>query len=133
MSGGGVAVGPGMVSPQQAMFIQQQMGGSRTFAQQGPGGVLQGPLAYLEKTTSNIGELFVKMVLWHVVRERIMSKKECCDGIKGFLVLATAVNVVFLNNKDIVLILERRMWRNRKKGMWVETKMVPFYGKYVFL
>lgn len=50
-------VGPGMVSPQQAMFMQQQaMGGPRGFPQQGPGGVLQGPLAYLEKTTSNIGE-----------------------------------------------------------------------------
>lgn len=57
-----------MVSPQQAMFLQQQQqaaaaaaaamgggGGGRGFAQQGPGGVLQGPLAYLEKTTSNIG------------------------------------------------------------------------------
>ncbi|XP_008201628.1 mediator of RNA polymerase II transcription subunit 28 isoform X1 [Tribolium castaneum] len=54
MAGG---VGPGMVSPQQAMFMQQQaMGGPRgPFSQQGPGGVLQGPLAYLEKTTSNIG------------------------------------------------------------------------------
>lgn len=52
MGGSTVAVGPGMVSPQQAMFIQQQ---ARAFAQQGPGGVLQGPLAYLEKTTSNIG------------------------------------------------------------------------------
>jgi len=49
-------VGPGMVSPQQAMFLQQQgMTGPRVpFAQQGPGGSLQGPLAYLEKTTSNI-------------------------------------------------------------------------------
>lgn len=57
MGGSAVAVGPGMVSPQQAMFIQQQaMGGARGFAQQGPGGVLQGPLAYLEKTTSNIGK-----------------------------------------------------------------------------
>lgn len=56
MSGNTVAVGPGMVSPQQAMFIQQQaMGSARAFPQQGPGGVLQGPLAYLEKTTSNIG------------------------------------------------------------------------------
>lgn len=53
---GGVGVGPGMVSPQQAMFMQQGMGGPRgPFPQQGPGGVLQGPLAYLEKTTSNIG------------------------------------------------------------------------------
>ncbi|XP_018562532.1 mediator of RNA polymerase II transcription subunit 28 isoform X2 [Anoplophora glabripennis] len=55
LSGG--AVGPGMLSPQQAIFMQQQgMGTSRgPFSQQGPGGVLQGPLAYLEKTTSNIG------------------------------------------------------------------------------
>ncbi|KAK4883111.1 hypothetical protein RN001_006430 [Aquatica leii] len=55
MSGTGVGVGPGMMSPQQAMFMQQQgMGGPRTpFPQQG--GLLQGPLAYLEKTTSNIG------------------------------------------------------------------------------
>lgn len=55
MSGG--AVGPGMMSPQQALFMQQQgMGGARgPFSQQGPGSVLQGPLAYLEKTTSNIG------------------------------------------------------------------------------
>ncbi|XP_063221321.1 mediator of RNA polymerase II transcription subunit 28 [Bacillus rossius redtenbacheri] len=45
-----------MVTPQQAMFMQQQQGGPRGFpAAQGPGGVLQGPLAYLEKTTSNIG------------------------------------------------------------------------------
>lgn len=52
----GVGVGPGMVSPQQAMFMQQQSMGARgPFGQQGPGGVLQGPLAYLEKTTSNIG------------------------------------------------------------------------------
>ncbi|KAB0796752.1 hypothetical protein PPYR_10813 [Photinus pyralis] len=55
MSSSGVGVGPGMMSPQQAMFMQQQgMGGARTsFPQQG--GLLQGPLAYLEKTTSNIG------------------------------------------------------------------------------
>ncbi|XP_056633504.1 mediator of RNA polymerase II transcription subunit 28 [Diorhabda sublineata] len=55
LSGGGV--GPGMLSPQQALFMQQQgMGSSRgPFGQQPPGGVLQGPLAYLEKTTSNIG------------------------------------------------------------------------------
>lgn len=53
---GGV-VASGMVSPQQAMFMQQQgLGGPRLpFSQPGPGGVLQGPLAYLEKTTSNIG------------------------------------------------------------------------------
>lgn len=45
-----------MVSPQQAIFMQQQaMGNARGFNQQGPGGILQGPLAYLEKTTSNIG------------------------------------------------------------------------------
>lgn len=57
-AGVGVGVGPGMVSPQQAMFMQQGMGGPRgPFPQQGPGGVLQGPLAYLEKTTSNIGIL----------------------------------------------------------------------------
>lgn len=57
MGGNTLSVVPGMVSPQQAMFIQQQaMGGPRGFSQQGPGGVLQGPLAYLEKTTSNIGE-----------------------------------------------------------------------------
>lgn len=55
--GMGGAVASGMVSPQQAMFMQQQgLGGARGgFSQQGPGGVLQGPLAYLEKTTSNIG------------------------------------------------------------------------------
>lgn len=48
-----------MLSPQQALFMQQQgLGTSRgPFAQQPPGGVLQGPLAYLEKTTSNIGRL----------------------------------------------------------------------------
>lgn len=63
--------GPGMVS-QQAMFMPQ--GGGPRFQVQGPGkslvfflinevlnfyyfsgGMLQGPLAYLEKTTSNIG------------------------------------------------------------------------------
>jgi len=68
-----------MVSPQQAMIMQQQgMGMAQGMAQgmgqgmaqgmampqrgpsfpnQGPlaGGVLQGPLAFLEKTTSNIG------------------------------------------------------------------------------
>lgn len=55
LSGGGVS--PGMLSPQQALFMQQGMTGSRgPFGQQTPGGVLQGPLAYLEKTTSNIGE-----------------------------------------------------------------------------
>ncbi|KAK9758743.1 hypothetical protein QE152_g649 [Popillia japonica] len=54
--GMGGAVASGMVSPQQAMFMQQGLGGPRgPFSQQGPGGVLQGPLAYLEKTTSNIG------------------------------------------------------------------------------
>jgi len=51
----------GMVSPQQAMFLQQQQ---QQQQQQRPGPVaggpmpgalLQGPLAYLEKTTSNIG------------------------------------------------------------------------------
>ncbi|PNF17081.1 Mediator of RNA polymerase II transcription subunit 28 [Cryptotermes secundus] len=50
--------GPGpMVSPQQAMFLQQSAGprGAPGFPTQGPGGVLQGPLAFLEKTTSNIG------------------------------------------------------------------------------
>jgi len=50
--------GPGpMVSPQQAMFMQQSAGprGPPGFPTQGPGGVLQGPLAFLEKTTSNIG------------------------------------------------------------------------------
>ncbi|XP_060523722.1 mediator of RNA polymerase II transcription subunit 28 [Cylas formicarius] len=56
LSGGGAVV-PGMLSPQQAMFMQQGMASARgsPFPQQGPGGVLQGPLAYLEKTTSNIG------------------------------------------------------------------------------
>jgi len=46
-----------MVSPQQAMFMQQSAGprGPPGFPTQGPGGVLQGPLAFLEKTTSNIG------------------------------------------------------------------------------
>jgi hypothetical protein len=65
MAGGGVGVGPGMVSPQQAMFMQQQaMGGPRgPFTQQGPGGVLQGPLAYLEKTTSNIGILALQFYI----------------------------------------------------------------------
>ena len=54
----GGAVGPGMVPAQQAMFMQQQgLGGPRgPFSQQGPGAALQGPLAYLEKTTSNIGK-----------------------------------------------------------------------------
>lgn len=49
-----------MLSPQQALFMQQQgMAASRgPFGQQAQGGVLQGPLAYLEKTTSNIGETF---------------------------------------------------------------------------
>lgn len=52
---------------------QQGMTGSRMpFGQQPPGGVLQGPLAYLEKTTSNIGELFIPnklifSVVWHHV------------------------------------------------------------------
>lgn len=56
MGSGGV--GPGMMSPQQAMFMQQGMGGPRTpFSQQG--GLLQGPLAYLEKTTSNIGRKYL--------------------------------------------------------------------------
>lgn len=54
---GGAPGGPGGI--QQAMFLQQQqqgMGGGRgAFGQAGPGGVLQGPLAFLEKTTSNIG------------------------------------------------------------------------------
>lgn len=70
MGGNPVAVGPGMVSPQQAMFIQQQaMGGPRTFPQQGPGGVLQGPLAYLEKTTSNIGiaHLYLRSMLETII------------------------------------------------------------------
>ena len=62
MTGGGV--GPGMVSPQQAMFMQQQAMGPRgPFSQQGPGGVLQGPLAYLEKTTSNIGTSAFKICI----------------------------------------------------------------------
>lgn len=67
LSGG--AVSPGMLSPQQALFMQQQgMAGSRMpFGQQTPGGVLQGPLAYLEKTTSNIGEkthlIQIKLIL----------------------------------------------------------------------
>lgn len=49
----------GMVSPQQAMFLQQQQ--QQQQQRPGPAGVpipnalLQGPLAYLEKTTSNIG------------------------------------------------------------------------------
>lgn len=59
MGGSGLSVGPGMVSPQQAMFIQQAMGGPRGFSQQGAAGILQGPLAYLEKTTSNIGEYYL--------------------------------------------------------------------------
>lgn len=53
MGGGG---GP-MVMPQQAMFMQQGPRGP-PYPGQGPGvgvGSLQGPLAYLEKTTSNIG------------------------------------------------------------------------------
>lgn len=60
LSGGGVS--PGLLSPQQALFMQQQgMTGSRMpFGQQTPGGVLQGPLAYLEKTTSNIGKLLTE-------------------------------------------------------------------------
>ncbi|KAJ8957604.1 hypothetical protein NQ314_006530 [Rhamnusium bicolor] len=66
LSGGGV--GPGMLSPQQAIFMQQQgMGSSRgPFSQQGPGGVLQGPLAYLEKTTSNIGN-YKKIFLYFLL------------------------------------------------------------------
>ncbi|XP_054261864.1 mediator of RNA polymerase II transcription subunit 28 [Macrosteles quadrilineatus] len=46
-------VGPNpMMSPQQAMFMQR----GPFPGQVGPqGGLLQGPLAYLEKTTSNIG------------------------------------------------------------------------------
>lgn len=45
-----------MSSPQQAMFMQQGVGvGPRgPFPGQNVG-LLQGPLAYLEKTTSNIG------------------------------------------------------------------------------
>uniref|UniRef100_A0A6M2DJ60 Mediator of RNA polymerase II transcription subunit 28 n=1 Tax=Xenopsylla cheopis TaxID=163159 RepID=A0A6M2DJ60_XENCH len=46
------AGGPMGVSPQQAIFMQQQ--NSRGAFSQGAGNVLQGPLAYLEKTTSNI-------------------------------------------------------------------------------
>lgn len=62
MGGSSVGVGPGMMSPQQAMFMQQQgLGGPRApFPQQG--GLLQGPLAYLEKTTSNIGKLLNYLV-----------------------------------------------------------------------
>lgn len=65
MGASGVGVGPGMMSPQQAMFMQQGMGGPRPqFAQQG--GLLQGPLAYLEKTTSNIGKLFL---FWFILQK----------------------------------------------------------------
>lgn len=53
LSGG--TVGPGMLSPHQTMLVQG-LGQSGPFAQGGPGGMLQGPLAYLEKTTSNIGK-----------------------------------------------------------------------------
>ncbi|XP_050533413.1 mediator of RNA polymerase II transcription subunit 28 [Daktulosphaira vitifoliae] len=46
----------GMVSPQQAMFMQQQQQRAGPVAGGPmPGAMLQGPLAYLEKTTSNIG------------------------------------------------------------------------------
>lgn len=54
----------GMVSPQQALFMQQQAQQQQQQQQQRtgpvaggpmPGALLQGPLAYLEKTTSNIG------------------------------------------------------------------------------
>lgn len=59
MPGNG-APGPGNVGPmlssQQAMFMQQQGIGQRPpFPSPGPGNLLAGPLAYLEKTTSNIG------------------------------------------------------------------------------
>lgn len=46
---------PTPTSLQQAMFLQQQQSMGRGFPQGGPGAVLQGPLAFLEKTTSNIG------------------------------------------------------------------------------
>lgn len=53
----------GMVSPQQALFMQQQAQQQQQQQQRTgpvaggpmPGALLQGPLAYLEKTTSNIG------------------------------------------------------------------------------
>ncbi|XP_066259316.1 mediator of RNA polymerase II transcription subunit 28 [Euwallacea similis] len=51
LSGG--TVGPGMLSPHQSMLVQG-MGQSGHFGQASAGGMLQGPLAYLEKTTSNI-------------------------------------------------------------------------------
>lgn len=44
-----------MLSPHQTMLVQG-LGQSGPFTQGGPGGMLQGPLAYLEKTTSNIGK-----------------------------------------------------------------------------
>lgn len=48
-------VGTSLMSPQQAMFMQHGMSGAGSpFPQTSPGSVLQGPLAYLEKTTSNI-------------------------------------------------------------------------------
>lgn len=61
----GVGTAPGMISPQQAMFMQQQgmTGGRGPFGQQGPAGLLQGPLAYLEKTTSNIGNFIINFFL----------------------------------------------------------------------
>lgn len=53
----GGAIGS-MLSPQQTMFMQQQGMAQRSsqFPNQTPGSILPpGPLAYLEKTTTNIG------------------------------------------------------------------------------
>lgn len=59
-----------MLSPQQALFMQQQgMSSARgPFGQQAPGGVLQGPLAYLEKTTSNIGKLYFTFDIYSYIK-----------------------------------------------------------------
>ncbi|XP_044761477.1 mediator of RNA polymerase II transcription subunit 28-like [Coccinella septempunctata] len=49
-------VSQGMVSPEVLLMQQSGMQSPRLpFSQAGPGRVMQGPLAYLEKTTSNIG------------------------------------------------------------------------------
>ncbi|XP_045461379.1 mediator of RNA polymerase II transcription subunit 28-like isoform X2 [Harmonia axyridis] len=53
MQGG---VNPGMVSPEVLLMQQSGLQSPRLpFPQASPGRVMQGPLAYLEKTTSNIG------------------------------------------------------------------------------
>lgn len=54
-------VSQGMVSPEVLLMQQSGMQSPRLpFPQAGPGRVMQGPLAYLEKTTSNIGKQIQK-------------------------------------------------------------------------